>query len=279
MTPFELLMGFMPRIHDMSKQTNLPELTKQGEHLKQIREQVQSAIQKAQQLVAKYSERKKGQHHFCPFQEGDQVWLENTNLKLSHPMAKLGARHSGPFRIIKVISPVVYHLELPPHWRIFNTFHVSLLTPYKEMEEHGENFPELPPDLIDDKPEYKVEEVLTSRRYGCWKKLQYLLQWKGYSQAHDSWEPADNMTVPELVKEFHERNPMVIRTMVLKEGEQDNGRTAMSSPFCINTPASDDSLSRFQGTVARSERQCYLFRTSTKRLSIKAKREITRREE
>jgi hypothetical protein len=39
MTPFELLMGFMPRIHDMSKQMNLPELAKCGEHLKQIREQ------------------------------------------------------------------------------------------------------------------------------------------------------------------------------------------------------------------------------------------------
>jgi hypothetical protein len=96
-------------------------------------------------------------------------------------MAKLGARHSGPFKIIKVISPVAYCLDLPPHWKIFNTFHVSLLTPYKEMEEHGKNFLEPPPDLINDKPEYEVEEVLASRRHRRWKKLQYLLQWKGYS--------------------------------------------------------------------------------------------------
>jgi hypothetical protein len=48
--------------------------------------------------------------------------------------------------------------------------------------------------------------------------------------------------MPELVKEFHKRNPMVIRTMVLKEEEQDDGRAAMSSPFCLNTPASDDSF-------------------------------------
>jgi Chromo (CHRromatin Organisation MOdifier) domain len=190
----------------------------------------------------KYSKRKKGQHHFCPFQEGDQVWLENTNLKLSHPMAKLGTRHSRPFKIIKVISLVVYHLELPPHWKIFNAFHTSLLTPYKERKEHGENFPEPPPDLIDDKPEYEIEEVLASRRHGQWKKLQYLLQWKGYSQAHDSWEPADNVNALELVKEFHERNPIAIRTMVLKEGEQGNERTAMSSPFYLNTPASDNSF-------------------------------------
>jgi hypothetical protein len=60
MTPFKLLIGFTPRIHDMSRQMNLPELTKWGEHLKQIREQAQSAIQRAQQLTTKYSERKKG---------------------------------------------------------------------------------------------------------------------------------------------------------------------------------------------------------------------------
>jgi hypothetical protein len=119
----------------------------------------------------RYSERKKGQHHFHPFQEGDQVWLENMNLKLSHPTVKLGTRRSGPFKIIKAISPMVYCLELLPHWKIFNAFYASLLTPYKEMEEHRENFPKPPPDLIEDKLEYKVEEVLASRRYGQWKKL------------------------------------------------------------------------------------------------------------
>jgi Chromo (CHRromatin Organisation MOdifier) domain len=188
----------------------------------------------------KYSKRKKGQHHFHPFQEGNQVWLENTNLKLLHPTAKLSVRCSGPFKVIKVISPVAYHLELPSHWKIFNVFHASLLTPYKEMEEHGENFPEPPPDLIEDKPEYEVEEVLASRRHGQWKKLQYLLWWKGYSQAHDSWEPADNVNALELVKEFHERNPMMIRMMVFKEGEQTREETAMNSPFCLNTPLSDN---------------------------------------
>jgi hypothetical protein len=50
------------------------------------------------------------------------------------------------------------------------------------------------------------------------------------------------VTVLELVKEFHEKNPMVIRTMVLKEEEQGNERAAMPSPFPLNTPASDNSF-------------------------------------
>jgi Chromo (CHRromatin Organisation MOdifier) domain len=63
---------------------------------------------------------------------------------------------------------------------------VSLLTPYKETEEHRLNFTEPPPELIDKQEEYEVEQVLASRLHGRWKKVQYLIHWKGYSHAHDS---------------------------------------------------------------------------------------------
>jgi hypothetical protein len=42
-------------------------------------------------------------------------------------------------------------------------FHASLLSPYKETEEHSANYPELPPDLIEGEEEYEVEEILGSR--------------------------------------------------------------------------------------------------------------------
>ena len=75
------------------------------------------------------------------------------------------------------------------------------------MDAHGRNFPEPPPDLIEGEPEYEVDQILAVRRHGCNQDLQYLLHWKGYSQAHDSWEPAKNVTTPELIKEFYEHNP------------------------------------------------------------------------
>jgi hypothetical protein len=76
------------------------------------------------------------------------------------------------------------------------------------MEEHGRNFEELPPELIEEEPEYEVEQVLASRHHGCHQQLQYLLQWKGYSQAHDSWEPADQIHALELIRQFHKTNPL-----------------------------------------------------------------------
>ena len=81
---------------------------------------------------------------------------------------------------------MVYQVELPPAWKIFNTFHAILLSLYKKMEEHRVNFTEPPPNLIDDHEEYKVKEVLDSRLYGQWKKCQYLIKWKGYAATHNS---------------------------------------------------------------------------------------------
>jgi hypothetical protein len=69
-------------------------------------------------------------------------------------------------------------------WKVHNAFHGDLLLPYHETKEHGCNFAELPPELIEGQPEWEVEEILDSRQYRC--KMQYLIKWKGYSKAHNS---------------------------------------------------------------------------------------------
>jgi Chromo (CHRromatin Organisation MOdifier) domain len=170
---------------------------------------VLTAIRNAQQMLLKHALRKKGQRHFHPFAAGQKVWLEGTNLKTSHPTRKFAPRRYSPFPITDVISLVVYCLTLPPSWKIHNVFHVSLLTPYKETEEHRLNFAELPPELIEEQEEYEVEQVLASRLYGRWKKLQYLIRWKGYSHTHDSWASANDVHAPDLIQAFHRGNPQV----------------------------------------------------------------------
>ena len=76
------------------------------------------------------------------------------------------------------------------------------VTPYHEMTTHGPNYHEPPPDIIDGEKEWEVKEIMGSRRYGRWKKLQYLIWWEGYSAAHDSWEPAERIHVPDLIQDF-----------------------------------------------------------------------------
>jgi len=65
-------------------------------------------------------------------------------------------------------------------------FHAGYLSPYKEMEGHGPNFPEPPPELVEGEPEYKIEHIVNMRCFRCNKKTQYKVRWKGYTEAHDS---------------------------------------------------------------------------------------------
>ena len=111
---------------------------------------------------------------------------------------------------------MVYRLKLPASWKIFPTFHTSLLSPYHETTEHGANYLKPPPDIIEGQKEYKVEEILDQRAYSRGKKKQYLIKWKGYSAAHNSWEDASGAHAPELVKEYLQRKRRNARIATLK---------------------------------------------------------------
>jgi len=69
-----------------------------------------------------------------------------------------------------------------------------------------------------------VEEILNSRQYR--RKLQYLIKWKGYSDAHNSWEPKENVTTPALLAAYHEQNTAAVRK--LKTGQADGGQRTTS---------------------------------------------------
>jgi len=70
----------------------------------------------------------------------------------------------GPFEISEVLGPVTYKLQLPIQWNIHNVFHGKLLTPYRETDVHGKNFPEPPPDLVNGEEEYEVESIRDHRK-------------------------------------------------------------------------------------------------------------------
>ena len=141
--------------------------------------------------------------NYRPYQEGEKVWLEATHLHTTHPMKKLGPKQYGPFKVLEMVGHVNFRLELPAHWKIHNIFHAKLLHPYKETKEHGENFMEPPPDLIKGVVEWEVEKILDMRTQRS--QNQYLICWKGYLSAHNSWEPWENIKAPLLMAEFEKQ--------------------------------------------------------------------------
>ncbi|CAI7897450.1 unnamed protein product [Closterium sp. NIES-54] len=153
--------------------------------MQQLWEKTQRRLTTMQTSQKQYADRQRRDHSVAV---GDQVLLDTRNLNLSHLPSKLRPRFCGPFLVEAQVTPVTFRLRLPDTWKLHNAFHVQLLKPYKDPNQqfHGRQLPPPPPVLIQDEPEYEVERVLTHRHRGG-KTLEFLLRWKGYDPAEDSW--------------------------------------------------------------------------------------------
>ncbi len=100
------------------------------------------------------------------------------NKKLSHKFAEL-------FHIQDIVKKQAYCLYLSTHYWIHNVFHVSYLEPYNQRLNNKITQVLPPSKLINEKEEYKVEEVLRKQhRKG---KLWYKIKWIDYPSEYDQW--------------------------------------------------------------------------------------------
>ena len=141
---------------------------------------------------------------------------------------------------------MAYQLELPNTWQIHSTFHSSLLSPYHETTVHGPNFSCPPPDLIDEEEEQEIEHILAHRYFGKKKRLQYLIKWKGFPESENEWVSPLHMHAPDLIRQYHRRNPPPTIKAALFDGEKNiassttpvkpNPNSSKSCPTCLPTP-------------------------------------------
>ena len=198
-SPFSLILGYEPRDYPKIGQTFLPSLEDRLTLLDQAHDEALAAHDKSRQVMKERITLK-----FTPWKVGDKVWLEGKNLRLCYPTRKLAPRWEGPFEISHIISPLAYHLRLPPTWKIHNVFHTSLLSTYRETAEHRPNYANPPPEEIEGEEEYEVAEILS--HWGPPDRCSYLISWKGYSSAENTWEPERNLQHTQtILKEYKQR--------------------------------------------------------------------------
>ena len=142
--------------------------------------------------------------NYKPFSPAQKVWLDGRNLKLNYHK-KITTKREGPFEITEVLSPLNYRLRILKGWKIHDVFHASLLTPYVETKVHGSNYPQPPPELINNEEEWEIERIL---RHKGTKNISYQVKWKGYKDT--TWEPKKNLSnsseaLADYWKRLHKR--------------------------------------------------------------------------
>jgi hypothetical protein len=163
--------------------------------IEQEREVLTTQWRNAVEAQKKHHDKK---HKPMRFSIGDQVMLSAKNIRQLRPSKKLSDRYLGPFSVTKVVGTQAYELKLPAGYKIHPVFHVSLLEPYHQ----GDNAEPTPPAIeIDGDPEWEVEAVIGHRqRRG---KTEYLVRWKGYAPAEDTWQSAqDLVNAPEALRTY-----------------------------------------------------------------------------
>lgn len=210
-TPFFLNYGYHPRtptslISPTCPTSPVPSTTTFHSQLRANLEAAKQSLEKARARQAYYADQHRLPHQF---KVGDKVLLSTENLRPAQDdhVPKLSPRYIGPFLLVKQQSPVAFQLELPKSMRVHPVFHTSLLKPYHEnppmfKERETVNRPGPAYTTKAGHDYYVVERIVDRKDFpvGRTKRTatKWLVQWEGYPESDNTWEPRSTFATKEL---------------------------------------------------------------------------------
>ena len=200
---------------------NINEYSQASEFLTEWEEALQLAQMKLIEAAESMTRQESSKTKPKQFEEGDQVWLDTSCLKLPNvrgklaPPTKFDKRRFGPYKILRVLSNGrAYELELPSNQHFHPVQPVSRLEPVLESDIFPDAHKEIPPLPVikDSGQEFEVDRILNFRMDGNRKK--YLVRFKGHSEKADEWLPLSNLrNAMEKIQEYHNENDPIISTL------------------------------------------------------------------
>ena len=178
----------------------MPDAVNRVQRMHSARASAKEQLRRAQEYQSRYYNNK---HKPEVFHQGDLVLLSTKHINILHqPNKKLSSKFIEHFRVQDAVGTQAYRLQLPPNYRIYNVFYVSLLERWKPRENQEDNTQ--PPEITPEGKEvWEVEKILGKRtRKG---QLQYWLRWKGYDESWDTWTPASDFeNMEDLIQDFNQ---------------------------------------------------------------------------
>jgi len=173
--------------------------------IKEIQEKAKVVLEKAQEEIKKYTDRKRAE--VDEYRVEELVMLSTRDLKyqiVSRRTKKLIEKFVGPYKIKKVILSNAVELELPSIVKIHLVVNVSRVQKYVGQVE-GQRKEQLAPAIIKGEKEWEVEKILNKQQIRG--KNKYLVWWKGFTAESSTWEGKKNLentkkTVKEFEKEY-----------------------------------------------------------------------------
>jgi transposase InsO family protein len=206
-TPFMLDTGRNPRMgfEPHLRPSKLEAVNEFKDRMARGLEEAKSALVKAQEEYTLYYNRRR--EPAPEFKPGDKVWLDSSDIRTTRPSTKLAHRRIGPFPIERKVGHGAYRLTLPRSLRLLHpVFPVTKLTlAIPDPIPGRKSVAPPPPDLVEGVEEFEVEAILDSRiKY---RRIEYLVKWRGYGIEHNSWEPHYHLYAPDAIAKFYHDHP------------------------------------------------------------------------
>jgi len=226
-SPFKANYGQDPRMgFEERRKGKYEAVGKFIEKMKKIQEEAKAALEKAQEKMKKFADKKRGERE--EYKVGDLVLLSTKDLKWQmkgRRSEKLTERFVGPYKIKGIISSNAVELELPKTIKIHPVVNVSRVRLYKPQVE-GQKKTSPKPVIIEGEEEFEVEKILNKQVVRG--KEKFLVRWKEYTVEEDTWEERENLgNAKELVEEFEREygeEAKELRRQELEEKEKEFSR-------------------------------------------------------